>query len=539
MDPTNFKRKVCAILVADVVGSSKHMQRDEAGTLKRFESIDSDLIQPRIRSHRGRIFNRAGDNWLAEFGSVVDAVQCAVALQSEMARRDLDLPEDRRIKVRIGLNLGDVILRGKHLYGDGVNIAAHLEKLAAPGGITVSGTAFDHLHGKLDRQMDYHGEVHVKDVPHPVRVYTLRLDGAARPSLVLQPTARPGSRSNTLLLATLLFVTAAAAVAIYLIMFRVVEVSGYIGGSKANLLDEPEVVRVLRDEYRLRVKYKILGGREQVCAVPKPYDYLWPGTELSVEEYKECHGGRATSESLLSSPVVMYSWGPVIEALNRAGVVERKPDGVAYANMKKFVPILLAGKMRWPEDVGGSGHIVAFTSDPTKSNSGQVFAAILAKFGQQQYGGSVGETLPIVKRYFDSLGYMPPKTSDLFRQCLGQSMRACPIFVGYESLWLDFLSEFGLQCKNLKSLQAIYSDPTVWATHPLIAATPNGEKLLQALGDAKIQKIAVEKHGFRTMVGETYASGCIQSPPSLDFDVMRLPAKAEMEILLRHLEGRD
>src|SRR5256714_1346330 len=144
MTTTTATRRLAAILAADVVGYSRLMGADEEGTHERFKAHLVELLDPKIREHHGRIVKTTGDGVLAEFASVVDAVRCAGEIQRAMADRDLDLAEERRLRFRIGVNLGDVIA-----YGDGVNIAARLEGLAAPGGIWVSGTGRDHIGDRL------------------------------------------------------------------------------------------------------------------------------------------------------------------------------------------------------------------------------------------------------------------------------------------------------------------------------------------------------------------------------------------------------
>jgi hypothetical protein len=149
MTTTIATRRLAAILAADVVGYSRLMGVDEEGTHERFKAHLVELVDPKIREHRGRIVKTTGDGVLAEFASVVDAVRCAVEIQRAMADRDLDLAEERRLRFRIGVNLGDVIADGGDIYGDGVNIAARLEALAAPGGICVAGTVRDHIGDRL------------------------------------------------------------------------------------------------------------------------------------------------------------------------------------------------------------------------------------------------------------------------------------------------------------------------------------------------------------------------------------------------------
>ena len=145
------QRHLAAILAADVVGYSRLMEQDEAGTFERLRVHRKDVFEPEIAKHQGRIFKLMGDGLLAEFGSVVDAVECAVAIQRAMAERNAGLTEGHRIDVRIGINLGDVIVENEDRHGDGVNIAARLQQLAEPGGIAVSRTVVDHVKHKLAR----------------------------------------------------------------------------------------------------------------------------------------------------------------------------------------------------------------------------------------------------------------------------------------------------------------------------------------------------------------------------------------------------
>src|SRR5207245_1983624 len=172
-------RRLAAILAADVVGYSRLMGADEEGTHERFKAHLRELLDPKIREHHGRIVKTTGDGVLAEFASVVDAVRCAGEIQHAMADRDLDLAEERRLRFRFGVNLGDVIADGGDIYGDGVNIAARLEGLAAPGGICVSGTVRDHVGDRLPYAFEDMGEQSVKNIARPVRVYASRPEGLA------------------------------------------------------------------------------------------------------------------------------------------------------------------------------------------------------------------------------------------------------------------------------------------------------------------------------------------------------------------------
>jgi TolB-like protein/class 3 adenylate cyclase len=181
-------RKLAAILAADVVGYSALMEADEAGTHERLKAGRKELFEPGIARHHGRIFKVMGDGLLAEFASVVDAVECAAALQRGLAARNADVSEDQRIHVRIGINLGEVIVEGDDRYGEGVNIAARLEQLAEPGGIYVSGKVVREVERKLAFGFEPMGEKRLKNIAAPVEAFRVKLDGqpamrrAARPA---------------------------------------------------------------------------------------------------------------------------------------------------------------------------------------------------------------------------------------------------------------------------------------------------------------------------------------------------------------------
>jgi len=168
-----MERRLAAILAADVVGYSRLMGADEAGTLARLKALRRELVQPRIVERKGRIVKLMGDGLLAEFPSVVEAIQCAFDIQQAMIGREIDVPDERRIRLRIGVNLGDIIVEGSDIYGDGVNVAARLEGLAEPGGICIAGAAFDAVDGKLDLPFEDIGAQRVKNIAKPVRAYRL------------------------------------------------------------------------------------------------------------------------------------------------------------------------------------------------------------------------------------------------------------------------------------------------------------------------------------------------------------------------------
>jgi len=180
MVPEILHRKLTAILSADVKGYSRLMGEDETGTVRTLTAY-RELTSNLISKHRGRIVDSPGDNLLAEFGSVVDAVQCAVQIQRELRGRNTELPESRRMEFRVGINLGDVIVEGERIYGDGVNIAARVEGLAEGGGICVSGAVYDSIENKVALEWEYLGEQAVKNIKKPVRVYRVRMPDEEAP----------------------------------------------------------------------------------------------------------------------------------------------------------------------------------------------------------------------------------------------------------------------------------------------------------------------------------------------------------------------
>jgi TolB-like protein/class 3 adenylate cyclase len=183
MPEDQFKRKLMAILSADVVGYSRLMGEDEMATVSTMKSHRS-LIAEKIRAFKGRVIDSPGDNILAEFGSIVDAVSCAVEIQNELKEKNAEMPENRKMVFRIGVNLGDVVQDEDRIYGDGVNIAARIESMTDPGGVSISGTAFDSVRNKLKFGFEFLGEHQVKNIAHPVRVYRVLTDPSDAGKLV-------------------------------------------------------------------------------------------------------------------------------------------------------------------------------------------------------------------------------------------------------------------------------------------------------------------------------------------------------------------
>ncbi len=179
MNPSAVARRLAAILVADVVGFSRHMERDESGAFALLREIRESVVDPKVAEHGGRVVKTAGDGMLLEFSSADAALRCAIDVQRAMRVDNQMKSPDERIEFRIGINLGDIIVDGTDIAGDGVNVAARLEALAEPGGICVSAAVREQVHGSLDVGFEDIGEQQVKNIARPIRVFRVTLESGA------------------------------------------------------------------------------------------------------------------------------------------------------------------------------------------------------------------------------------------------------------------------------------------------------------------------------------------------------------------------
>jgi len=281
-----------------------------------------------------------------------------------------------------------------------------------------------------------------------------------------------------------------------------VKVSIFYGGEKASLLADPQVQRVF-DRYAVTLDATKAGSVEMVTGLDTTgKDCLWPSNGLSVGLAKEAGKSVLSEDTVFNSPVVIYAWDEVAAALQKAGVVQDQ-GGMLVADTAKLGSLIAEGK-RWKQDLGLDlyGPFRVISTDPSKSNSGMIWAALLATAlngGQVPTAQDAQRLAPQVEAYFASLGFMESSSGDLFANFLKQGMGARPLIVGYENQLVEFTLANAAQAQLINTkIKVIYPEPTIFASHPLIALTPTCKRLLAALTDPELQAVAWSKHGFRT-----------------------------------------
>ena len=280
------------------------------------------------------------------------------------------------------------------------------------------------------------------------------------------------------------------------------DVDGYVGGEKIGFLEDEQVKEILMETYGINVKYAKAGSLDMVSANLEGKNYLFPSSTTALEYYEDLHGKPAQSEIILNTPIVLYTHRSIVDALENEGMLTEQ-ENVTYIDMEKLVSLILADT-QWSE-IGLAqlyGKISVDTTDPAKSNSGNMFAALLANVingGEPLSDANVDEVLPKLQSIFGKLGYMETSSADLFSQFLKMGVGAKPIIAGYESQLIEYAASNPEEYEKIKDdIVILYPAPTVWSTHVLIALDDSGKELLKALQDPKIQEIAWENHGFRT-----------------------------------------
>ena len=321
---------------------------------------------------------------------------------------------------------------------------------------------------------------------------------------------------------------------------------GYIGSEKAVFLKDPQVIQILRQKFGLTLEFDQRGSLDMVRdthAAEK--DFLWPSSQVALELYKEQGGRPARADIIFNSPIVLYSWASVTEALIKAGVVRKEQQTYYVVDFPKLVKMITAGKT-W-KDVGMPqlhGRILIYSTDPTLSNSGTMFAGLLADVlnnGEAVSEARLPAILPTLQKFFESQGYMETRSDDNFQQFLNLGMGAKPIIIGYESQLLDYsLPNAAALAARKEAVRILYPKPTVWSSHPLMALNDRAKRLNDALLDPEIQRIAWTKHGFRS------ASGAQNDPKLFQItgvaetieNVVPMPSPRVTERILRALGSK-
>ena len=304
-------------------------------------------------------------------------------------------------------------------------------------------------------------------------------------------------------------------------------VRGIIGGEKEGFLRSPEIARILAERHGLRVDFRKAGSIEMVRGDTTGQDFLWPSSQVALELYQQQRGTADRAQVIFNSPIVLYAYSDVTTKLVEQGFVEQS-GATSYVST---FPALIAAIQRgqpWSElGLPLYGAISITTTDPTKSNSGNMFAGLLANTlngGQVVDERTVVPILPELQTFYQRLGFLYDSSGDLFQQFLTQGVGGFPLIAGYESQLIEFnLANPESRDFLSQEINILYPRPTVWSSHPIIALTPLGDRLLEALQDSELQRLAWEQHGFRSgLIG-------VQNDPAV-LDVVGVPATIEQVI---------
>ena len=321
-----------------------------------------------------------------------------------------------------------------------------------------------------------------------------------------------------------------------------VEITGYIGGEKIGLVDDPEVKKILLDKKDLTLNYQKSGSLDMIRLDHTGRDYLWPSSQTALDLYEKTFGKPPRSEIVFNTPIVLYTRQMVADALVKAGYVTVK-EGVHFLDMKAFLPVLENGE-RW-ENLGLPlyGSVLVSTTNPTKSNSGNMFAGLLANMindGNVVTMERSDAVIPRLKALIERLGYMETSSSDIFSQFLKTGVGARPLVAGYESQLLEFAHTNPKDYQQIKDdVVLLYPVPTVWSSHVYIALTEKGKIGVEALLEPEVQALAWEKHGFRTGINAANVDvknlGVPGVAPVIS-QIIQMPDSQVMEKLIRSLE---
>lgn len=308
-----------------------------------------------------------------------------------------------------------------------------------------------------------------------------------------------------------------------------VTVSIFYGGEKAALLANPAVKSIIEDRYKITLDAARAGSIEMATTLDVTgRDCLWPSTQVAVELARDAGRKVLADTTIFNSPIVFYAWAEVADAMTAKGLVTKHNDGLLSAEIGGIAKLIETGA-RWKEDLGLNiyGPFRIFSTDPAKSNSGNIWAGLLAivfNGGEPPTEAALPPLLPRLTAYFASMGYMESSSGDIFENFLKQGMGARPIIVGYENQLVEFLSKNADYADLIRQkIRVIYPEPTVFASHPLISLTPTCARLSEALQDPELQALAWSGHGFRTgLIG-------VENNPA-DITVATLPATVDLVV---------
>lgn len=308
-----------------------------------------------------------------------------------------------------------------------------------------------------------------------------------------------------------------------------VDVAIYYGGEKSALLNNPAVQRIIEDRYKITLDATKAGSIEMATTLDSTgKDCLWPSNMVAVELARQSNRPVRGDETIFNSPIVFYAWSDVADALEAAGVVQERANGFLYADVQAL-GALFDREARWKEDLGLNiyGPFKVFSTHPAKSNSGNIWAGLLATVfngGETPNEAALPSLLPRITAYFEAMGHMEASSGDIFENFLKQGMGSRPMIVGYENQLVEFLNENADYADLIRArIRVLYPEPTIFASHPLISLTADCDRLAEALVDPQLQAIAWAEHGFRTgLIG-------VENDPA-DISTISMPETVELVV---------
>jgi hypothetical protein len=325
----------------------------------------------------------------------------------------------------------------------------------------------------------------------------------------------------------------------------VVELKGVVGGEKVGLMEDQQIADIFKNRFNLSLKVSKAGSIEMVERDPGQNDFLFPGSQIATEMFKSDKGGKvAETQTIFRSPLVIYSWDNTAQALIKQGIVKQIDGSYYIEDLPRLVKMMVDGK-NW-SDVGLPyyGKITITTTDPNYSNSGAMFAGLLADLlgGDASVAdeSNIDARLPALKTFFGRLGYMEHSSSDLFETYLSTGEGSKPLVVGYENQMIEYAAQRPeLWNRSKDKVRVLYPMPTCWSAHELIALNEPSRELIKALSDIEVQKLAWNRHGFRSgtagTASDTQILGNIAIPERLD-KIVPLPNYRTMDKILKSLK---